>query len=379
MFVALGFIACNNDNDDAGLPKDVQAIEFVGVPVNDTIKLNKSETYQMNTQITPTDGAVKYISSNSRIFDVDKDGLITAMGGGVAQLIVVGANGDSFIKKSINVDVTELVEEIVVLTATNQMQILNRNANRTISTYFTCFPLFATNKTLFYKSSNTSIVTVNQSGRVDYVGDGIAEITVTSTDGGNVTSVPITFYSGYARTALAKTGGVNAWSATANSTHGGNPNSGGYRTSYAYSTSTSQQWNPSWDNNIPYPLYYQINLGSARAFNEIEINRRTTNGPKDIELYYIPGDVFSGTGLTVPDETAVGYSNPKYELDPRYVKWGEISYEAAATSATTTKQFVSFPETNVTARYVMLKITSGFGPTGDVGIRGLNIYNTAPQ
>jgi hypothetical protein len=331
-------IACSEKEEDTW-PKDVQSIDIVGIP-NDTIRLDQYETYQLQINVSPSDGTIKYISSNQRIFTIDNNGLITAQAGGSGVLTIIGPNGDSWIKTYCQVDVKEYVKQIV-LNADNKLQILS-SGTRNVSSYFTVSPYTVTNKTLTYESSNPSIVAVDPAtGVVTCVAKGYAEVVAKSVDGSNITSEPIQFYSSYTITAVPRTS--PAWTATASSTEG-NPSNSTYRPARAIDGTTQggNFWHASWSSPVLPPLYFQIDMGSARTFNEVEIYRRPSYADtRDVELYIIPADVTTEAGLTWTDE--------------RYVLWGSITFGDDPVSVRS-KIFRSFPSSSITARYLMLKL-----------------------
>lgn len=348
--------ACEKDEEQ--VQKDVQAIDVTGV-TDDTIKLVVADTYQLNVATTPADAisSVKYITNNARIFTVSNTGVITAKGGGVGTLTIVGANGNAFTKTYVNVDVTEYVETVKANEA-YRLLILATGGTRNVSSYFTSMPYTATNRVLEYESSDPSVISVNANGLVTYVSKGYAEVIAKSTDGGNAVSEPIKFYSGYATTPVSKT---PAWIATASSFHG--TTTYGPRQAINGSTSGSSFWHANWDNPVPFPLYFQIDFGEAKTFSEVEIYRR--NSPqmdvKDIEFYIIPDNITTEADITWTDE--------------RYVKWGELSFVGGAVSGpgvdARNKIFQTFPAKDpVTSRYLMIKIlNSNRNPaTGDMSI-----------
>ncbi|MDR1743611.1 MAG: discoidin domain-containing protein [Dysgonamonadaceae bacterium] len=239
------------------------------------------------------------------------------------------------------------------------MLILATNATRDVSSYFTVAPYTATNQKVEYISSDPSVVSVDEKGVVSYKSKGYAEITAKSTDGGNVVSEPIKFYSGYTTTAVSKS---PAWTATASSGYG---SSSTYREARAIdgNTSGSSFWHANWDNPVPFPLYFQIDFGAPKKFSEVEIYRRDSPSMdvKDIEFYIIPDNVTTESGITWTDS--------------RYVKWGELSFVGGAVSGpgvdARNKLFQTFPDqAPVTSRYLMIKILNSNrnALTGDMSI-----------
>jgi hypothetical protein len=349
---------CSDIDENEGQTVNVESITFQGI-TNDTIYLKKGDKYQLAATTIPANSPVKFYNTTSESFKVNQStGEITALAGGVGTVIAIAPNGDSWTKAYCQVSVTENVAQITV-SAENIIQILS-SGTRAVSSYFTVLPYTVTNKTLTYESSHPEFATVDpHTGVVTYVSKGYTEIIAKAVDGSNISSEPIQVYSGYATTAIPRNN--PAWTATASSTEP--PVTGTYRPGRAIDGSTSggNFWHASWSNPPQFPLYFQIDFGSARTLSEVEIYRRSSPqmDVRDVEFYIIPANITTEDGITWTDE--------------RYVQWGTLSFYGGAVSGTgvdaRNKLFRTFPET-VTSRYLMLKLlnTNRNADSGDMSI-----------
>lgn len=95
-------------------------------------------------------------------------------------------NGSVFAKANLNTSVTG-----VTLNKTT-LSLYSNTSTKTATLTATINPVTATNKSVTWKSSNTSVATVDANGLVMAVGNGSATITVSTTDGGCTASCTVT-------------------------------------------------------------------------------------------------------------------------------------------------------------------------------------------
>lgn len=157
-------------------------------------------TTSITTTITPStaDQTVIYTSSDTRIATVDSTGKITGVSAGTAVITVKSEKYDMSYELTINVEeqvihVTNLEVEVEPFDAAGLLVGKSVQATATIS------PSNATNKNVTWSSSNESVATVDQTGKITAISAGTAQISVTADDGGisakvtiNVTSDIIT-------------------------------------------------------------------------------------------------------------------------------------------------------------------------------------------
>lgn len=129
-----------------------------------------------------------WASSNPEVAFVDKNGCVTAKSFGETTITAYTIDGSNLSAScSVNVKGTTLVDSI----ALNHSQAkLNKYDRLDLSC--TIFPESATNKSVTWESSDTTIVIVRQNpdnnASILAINDGVAHISATSTDGTNVTA-----------------------------------------------------------------------------------------------------------------------------------------------------------------------------------------------
>lgn len=130
----------------------------------------------LNPVVTPSDAANKSLTFTtvSNLFTLDKDGLVTAGDKPGKGAVIVQSTDGSNIVKTAYVTVTRAAESITTSQDIYEMyEGMSFNLNASI------LPDDATNTDLVYKSSDESIVTVNELGTVTGVAPGKAKITIT--------------------------------------------------------------------------------------------------------------------------------------------------------------------------------------------------------
>ena len=151
-----------------------------------TIEKGKSET--LTATVSPsdaTDKTVSWKSSNTSVATVDQNGKVTAVNAGSAVITVTTKDGS----KTATCNVTVVIP--VTSVSLNKTELtIEKGKSETLTA--TVSPSDATDKTVSWKSSNTSVVTVDQNGRVTAVGAGSAVITVTTKDGSKTATCNVT-------------------------------------------------------------------------------------------------------------------------------------------------------------------------------------------
>ena len=133
----------------------------------------KSET--LVATVEPSDAPLQWTSDNVLVAAVSQSGLVSAIGNGTATITVSAENGKT---SSCTVTVTTAVSGITLnKTALSLAEGAQEQLTATIS------PSTASDKTVSWSSSNTSVATVDQSGNVTAVSKGITTITATANDG----------------------------------------------------------------------------------------------------------------------------------------------------------------------------------------------------
>ena len=150
-----------------------------------TANINKGETLQLTATVTPSNAnnkTVTWTSSNTTIATVSNTGLVTAKAVGNATITATTADGSS-LSASCQVTVNQPATGISINKTSATI-----NNGETLQLTATVSPSNASNKSVTWTSSNTSVATVNSNGLVTAKGRGSATITATTTDGTNLSA-----------------------------------------------------------------------------------------------------------------------------------------------------------------------------------------------
>ena len=159
----------------------VNPISVTSVSLNRTSQnLSKGGTFTLTATVKPsnaTDKTLTWASSDKSVATVDKNGKVTALKNGTAIITCKSANG-----KTAKCTVT--VRKISV----SDIQLDKRSVLVDVGASFnivaTITPGNATNKTVKWTSSDSSVAKVSSSGKVTAVASGVCQITATTADGG---------------------------------------------------------------------------------------------------------------------------------------------------------------------------------------------------
>ncbi len=143
-------------------------------------------TYQLSYTITPegagVNTAVTWESSNPAVATVDRNGLVTFVSPGkatiICQTVDTGVDGVNLID-TCEFYINQPVTEVVLDYNEHTMKI-----GETFRLTALVTPDDATNKTLIWKSSDTSVATVDETGNITAIGSGSATIICQSEDSG---------------------------------------------------------------------------------------------------------------------------------------------------------------------------------------------------
>ena len=162
-------------------------------PVATSIRLDKSaavmapgEVLQLTAELQPIEAMhneVLWGSSNPAVAIVSNDGLVTAIAPGTATITAMTTDGSN-LSASCIVDVQAVVATSISLNKTSA----NLSEGYTMQLRATVLPENATNNTVSWTTSNSSVATVDNNGLVTAVGPGTASITATTTDGSNLSA-----------------------------------------------------------------------------------------------------------------------------------------------------------------------------------------------
>ncbi len=158
-------------------------IEKIEVNLENTT-LQKGERKKLNVTIYPEEAKsnkVIYSSSNPNVLVVDENGYFTAIRSGNATINVKAEEND--VQSSIDVNVYTSVRGVLIDQKEIYMQI---NDTFKINAYIE--PEDANNKNIRYESSNTTIATVDENGRITAHSNGNAIISAISQENSNAKS-----------------------------------------------------------------------------------------------------------------------------------------------------------------------------------------------
>ncbi len=148
----------------------------------DELKLNENATAKLTATVLPTNATNKNVtwsSLNSSIATVDQNGLVTAISPGTVDIIVKTEDGLHSATCQVVVDPNVPVQGVIINERSLDLPFAwNHQLNATV------LPWNATNRKVYWSSSNKSVATVDQDGNVTAISVGKATITVTTEDGG---------------------------------------------------------------------------------------------------------------------------------------------------------------------------------------------------
>ena len=170
--------------------EDAQGVHYNPFVSVNSVSLNKNElslgkgaTETLVATVLPSNASNKNLtwsSSDDNVATVDSNGLVTAVGGGNANITVTTVDGGHTAQCEINV----IVNVNSVSLNKNELS-LDKGATETLVA--TVLPSDASNKSITWSSSDDNVATVDSNGLVTAVGNigDNANITVTTVDGGH--------------------------------------------------------------------------------------------------------------------------------------------------------------------------------------------------
>lgn len=175
-------------DDDAGSSN----ISVTGVTLNKTsLSLTAGDTYTLSCTVRPSnasDKSVTWKSSNTSVASVNSSGKVTAIKEGTAVITVKTNDGGYTAECEVSVSNQTISVTSVTLNKTS----LSLVENETYTLTYTVKPSNASDKSVTWKSSNASVATVTNSGKVTAIKKGNAVITVKTNDGGYTAECEVT-------------------------------------------------------------------------------------------------------------------------------------------------------------------------------------------
>lgn len=168
----------------------VQSVTITNKNNAGAITLTKGESMTLQASVAPanaTEKAVEWSVSDPKVLSVDQNGKVTAVGGGSAKAVVKTKDGGKTDECQFVVVVP--VESVAITSAPEGLKL---TAGEQFQFTAVVNPEDATDKALTWVSSETSVLTVDASGKAVALKAGKAKVTVTSADGKKSDSREIT-------------------------------------------------------------------------------------------------------------------------------------------------------------------------------------------
>ena len=164
-----------------------------GIKVSpDTLTLTKKgETAQLTAEVTPSyadNKCVTWQSSDEKVATVDENGKVTAVGNGTAAINATSVSGSYTATVSVTVKIPMEIQKLTIEAEKETLTKIGESTELKVKIE----PENADLQKLIWKSHNEKVAIVNENGKVTAVGNGTAEITVTTEDGKITASIMIT-------------------------------------------------------------------------------------------------------------------------------------------------------------------------------------------
>ena len=164
-----------------------------GIKVSpDTLTLTKKdETAQLTAEVTPSyadNKRVTWQSSDEKVATVDENGKVTAVGNGTATITATSVSGSYTAAVSVTVKIPVEIQKLTIEAEKETLTKIGESTELKVKIE----PENADLQKLIWKSNNEKVAITDENGKVTAVGNGTAEITVTTKDGKITASIMIT-------------------------------------------------------------------------------------------------------------------------------------------------------------------------------------------
>ena len=181
--LATGIIVLGTEKKKEEVEEKQVEIKVEGIEVAEKeITIKVGNQYQIVSKLTPSNATnqdIEYLSEDSKIVEIEKDGIIKAVGIGETRVKVITKDGNytEIVKvkvkeKIVNVEGIEIEEGNITIKVGDSKKI-----NATI------IPSNANNKSVKYESSNEEIATINEDGIIRGIKEGQVRISAITYDG----------------------------------------------------------------------------------------------------------------------------------------------------------------------------------------------------
>ena len=164
-----------------------------GIKVSpDTLTLTKKdETAQFTAEVTPSyadNKRVTWKSDDEKVATVDENGKVTAVGNGTATITATSVSGSYTATVSVTVKIPVEIQKLTIEAEKETLTKIGESTELKVKLE----PENADLQKLIWKSNNEKVAITDENGKVTAVGNGTAEITVTTKDGKITASIMIT-------------------------------------------------------------------------------------------------------------------------------------------------------------------------------------------
>jgi len=167
------------------------AVPVTGVTVApENASVTAGQTVQLTATVTPanaTDKTVTWKSSNPSVATVDANGKVTGLAEGLVVITATTSNGKT---DSVAVHVNAATIPVQQIAVNPSQLTLTVGEKQQVTA--TVYPANATDQTLKWVSSNSTVASVGQDGTITALSAGDATITVYNIASGTIASVPVT-------------------------------------------------------------------------------------------------------------------------------------------------------------------------------------------
>lgn len=274
--IVIGQMVCNTYEG-----KDSYEIETIKLQDNATeFRVAMGVPTKLPVLVTPyyaDNTALNYESLNIDIFTITNEGVITGVKSGIGKVKVSSLDGTDIIAIfTIQITSPETVSDISFVDA-NDLFIIK--GEEPLQLKWTVLPVTAVNKEVIFTSSDETVATVDEDGKVTAISSGTVTITATAKDGAGALGIcKVKIYGIYQELDRS------AWTATATSYQNGN------NPERAFDGNGNTMWHNKWGAGTGTPDLPQtllIDMGEGTRLSQVELDRRNDGQLTDVNTVEI--------------------------------------------------------------------------------------------
>jgi len=274
--IVIGQMVCNTYEG-----KDSYEIETIKLQDNATeFRVAMGVPTKLPVLVTPyyaDNTALNYESLNIDIFTITNEGVITGVKPGIGKVKVSSLDGTDIIAIfTIQITSPETVSDISFVDA-NDLFIIK--GEEPLQLKWTVLPVTAVNKEVIFTSSDETVATVDEDGKVTAISSGTVTITATAKDGAGALGIcKVKIYGIYQELDRS------AWTATATSYQNGN------NPERAFDGNGNTMWHNKWGAGTGTPDLPQtllIDMGEGTRLSQVELDRRNDGQLTDVNTVEI--------------------------------------------------------------------------------------------